>query len=69
MTLARHELKVIHGGKPPAYLGLPCDCCCRKPDAPGKCGECAFLAARKRVIAERHKGKDQRRRKNMEAVH
>ena len=69
MIPARHELKLIHGGKPPAYLGLPCDCCCRKHDAPGKCEGCAFLAARQRVVAERHKVKDQRRRKNTEAVH
>jgi hypothetical protein len=67
-TTTRHELKLIRGGKSPAMLGLPCDCCCRQHKAPGECGECAFLAARQRVIAERCKAKNRQRRKTRQAA-
>ena len=65
MIPARHELKLIHGGKPPVLLGLPCDSCGRRHDAPRECGECFFLAARQRVAAERRK----RRNTRQEEIH
>lgn len=63
MTPSRLDLRLIRGGKPTAYLGLPCDSCCRQREAPGACGECAFLAARQRAIADQRTVKGQQRRK------
>jgi len=64
----RRELKLIHGGKPTAWLGLPCDSCARQHDAPRECEECAFLSARQRVIAEQRKVKNQQRRETWKAT-
>lgn len=68
MTPDQHDLRLIRGGKPPAWLGLPCDSCDWRHEAPGACGECAFLAARQRVIADRRKVKDRQRRKTRQEV-
>ena len=65
---ARHELKLIRGGKTTVWLGLPCDSCSRQHNAPGECGDCVFLAARQRVIAERCKAKNRQRRKTRQAT-
>lgn len=68
-TTDRHELKLIRGGKAPAMLGLPCDSCDRRHDAPGECGDCAFLAVRQRVIEERRKAKSRKPAARRGVVH